>query len=236
MTRKFIVSILSLCLLVHSAGTHADISQLMVDHEGHTIKLRRDGGQLLFNDVVSGIVAACNMSTNATQPPSSFTEQQYWSLINYNYKYNSYLSVFRDPNITDDAMMNQTLSCSAATAQNIIVSAQTDKNDLVLLEYLILAVIPITLLAAFATVKIRQRCCTAQNGVANEIQLEAQNAQLPTASQDVPTGVSVSQAQPDSVIISLTPSNTISEVALSDMSDSAVQSLRSSLSIAPSSG
>lgn len=224
MTRKSVALVLSFCLLAHSAGVYADISQLMVDQEGNTIKFRRAGGQPLFNDVVNGIVAACNMSTNATQPNASYIETQYWSLVNYNYKYASYLSVFRLPNSTDDAVMNQTLNCSSLTAQSTIVGSYID-NNLGLLTYLILA-IPIAMIGGALTVAFTKKyCCTTRNTAAAEIQLE-------TVRNDASTSV----AQLDSVTISVTPSDTISEVGLSTMSGSAAQSLDQSLGVAPSSG
>lgn len=212
---------LSFCLIVHSAAVHADISQLLVDQEGNTIRF----GQIsdLFSNVINGIVAACNLSTNAGQPNASFIETQYWAHLNYNSKNDSYLSVFRLPNSTDDAMMNQTLHCSSTTAQNIITFRPDNTPSLIAYFVSTFAgVVLLTVVGALIGGWCRTgRCCSLGKEGQVVAQLHAQEAQPTTLPQNV--------GESNSVIISITPSDTASEVALSAMRASSRQSLDQSI-------
>lgn len=143
MTRKFLVSIFSFSLIVHSA-IWADTTQLMVDQEGNTIKLRCEESTALFDDVVSEIAAACEMATSEVQPPTSFTESQYWSLIHYKSHPDYYLTVFRAQNRSDDATMNQMLNCSSTAAQGVIVN----HHDIGLSRLWLLTLTPLALFVA----------------------------------------------------------------------------------------
>jgi len=120
MSRQFIASSLSFCLLLHAAGNTKEISQFMSDANGHTIRFLRNKGQQQFIAVVNAILDTCNMSVTRNMPSSGFNEQTYWYHENRQADANSYLTFYSDRQTSDDEALAQTLNCTATVAHNLL--------------------------------------------------------------------------------------------------------------------
>lgn len=128
MSRQFIVSSLSLCLILHTTSVASEISQLLVDQDNHTIRFARDYGHGLFLAVVDAMVVTCNMSVVNLPAKAVLDEDTYWYDENWVDNTKSWLNFFRERDPVDDQSLERTLNCTATVANQLLYKERPRRN------------------------------------------------------------------------------------------------------------